>query len=136
MRINLGKIGNLSDESTRLKVIELSKEIPDFIKQYDFYVAMINHMPNADANLEITVFEQAEEPTTKLIPKKAAQKLTCDIWDEYTPYENKLELIDGEALWGDEQRDNMLLALVYNTGLDHFAKLLTEESKRILKDLL
>ncbi|MBE3101806.1 MAG: hypothetical protein IMZ47_05995 [Firmicutes bacterium] len=72
----------------------------------------------------------------KLIPKRESQLLTCEAWDEYTPYENKLELIDGEALWGGEERDRMLLALVYNTGLEHFVRMLPEESRKILQELL
>ena len=71
-----------------------------------------------------------------LIPKKDPQLLSCKDWDEHTPYENKLELIDGEALWGGEERDRMLLALVYNTGLEHFVKILPKESREILKELL
>lgn len=72
----------------------------------------------------------------ELTPKKEPQLLTYEIWDEYSPYENKLELIDGEALWGGEERDRMLLALVFNTGLEHFVKLLQEESRKIFKELL
>lgn len=72
----------------------------------------------------------------ELTPKKEPQLLTYEIWDEYSPYENKLELIDGEALWGGEERDRMLLALVFNTGLEHFVRLLQEESRKIFKELL
>ncbi|MDA8333405.1 MAG: hypothetical protein M0Z41_00180 [Peptococcaceae bacterium] len=71
-----------------------------------------------------------------LIPRKEPQRLTVDQWYEHTPYENKLELIDGEALWGDGQRDRMVMALVYNIGLEYFVGILPEESKRILKELL
>lgn len=138
MRINLGSIGKLGDESTRLKVLDLAKDNPVLLEQYEWFVANMadDNTHNMKANLEITLFEPETEPNIKLIPKKAAQKVTFEIWDKYTPYENKLELVDGEALWGDEQRDKMLLMLVYNTGLEHFIKLLPEESKTILKELL
>ena len=47
-------------------------------------------LQNANANIEITVTEKESEPRTKLVPRRAAQKVTYDIWNEYTPYENKL----------------------------------------------
>jgi hypothetical protein len=71
-----------------------------------------------------------------LTPRKEPQLLTWEDWDEHTPYENKLELINGEALWGGEERDRMVLALVYNIGLKHFVMMLPNESRAILKDLL
>lgn len=85
---------------------------------------------------ELTPSEKETDLGMQLVPKRAAQKVTYDMWNEYTPYENKLELYDGEALGGDEQRDKMLLLLVYNTGLEHFVHLLPVESKGILKQLL
>lgn len=72
----------------------------------------------------------------KLIPKKDPQKINYKIWNEHTPAENTLEVWDGEALWGGEERDRMLLVLVYNTGLEHFVKMLPEESKKELKELI
>lgn len=72
----------------------------------------------------------------KLVPTKDPQKLTFEIWDQSTPYENKLELIDGNAFWSTEERDNLLLALVYNVGLQHFIKILPEESRQAIRELL
>lgn len=71
---------------------------------------------------------------TELIPGKEPQRLRYGIWSEYTP--EKLELIDGEALYGGEQRDRMLLMLVYNTGLEHLVNMLPKESVEELKRLL
>ncbi len=71
-----------------------------------------------------------------LVPKAKPQKLNVEQWDEVTPYENKMELINGEALWGGEERDRMLLGLVYNTGLEHFVNILPESSKEELKNIL
>ncbi len=136
MRINLGCIGKLGDESTRLKIIKMSKENPKILEEYESFVSLLDYIPNAEANLEIIITEKESEPSTILIPRRSAQKITFKIWDEYTPYENKLELVDGEALHGNEQRDRMLLMLLYNTGLEYFVNLLPEESKRILKELL
>lgn len=70
-----------------------------------------------------------------LIPKLKPQQLTYDTWQEHTPCENKLELIDGEALWDGEQRDRLLMALVYNVGLKHLVDILSDESKQALCQL-
>jgi len=72
----------------------------------------------------------------ELIPRKEPQKLNYDQWSEHTPYEGKLELINGEALWGDEQRDRMVTALIYNMGLEYFVSILPTESRKTLKELL
>ncbi len=84
----------------------------------------------------IAVWEEESEIIAQLIPQKEPRKLTLEMWDECTPYENKLELIDGEALWGDEQRDRMVLALVYNMGMEQFVKLLPDSSRKELKEIL
>ena len=70
-----------------------------------------------------------------LIPRLESQKLTVSIWETHTPPENKLELIEGEALWGGEERDRLLMALLYNVGLKHFVTILPPESKQILCQL-
>ena len=71
---------------------------------------------------------------TELIPRKEPQRLRYGIWSEFTP--EKLELMDGEALCGGAQRDNMLLLLVFNTGLEHFIDILPAESVEILKEII
>jgi len=50
--------------------------------------------------------------------------------------ENKLELFDGQALADLRERENMIIALIYNIGLKHLVKILPSESKTILKELL
>ncbi|ELK40137.1 MULTISPECIES: hypothetical protein [Paenibacillaceae] len=72
----------------------------------------------------------------QLVPKKEPQKVDYQIWESHTPGEYKLELVDGECLWGGEGRDRMALMLVYNMGLEAFTKLLPDESKQALRDLL
>lgn len=67
-------------------------------------------------------------------PEEHPQRVNYKIWSEYTP--EKLELMDGEALWGGEQRDNMLMLLAFNTGLEHFIDMLPAESAEILKDII
>jgi hypothetical protein len=71
-----------------------------------------------------------------LIPKKEAQEVTVSIREEYTPHDYKLELIDGVFLPFNNEREKMLLLCLYNMGLENFVKLLPNESKEILKELL
>ncbi|MEK4339114.1 hypothetical protein [Brevibacillus sp. FSL L8-0710] len=72
----------------------------------------------------------------QLVPKKEPQKVDSQIWETHTPGDYKLELVDGECLWGGEERDRMALMLIFNMGLDDFTKLLPSESKQILRELL
>lgn len=71
---------------------------------------------------------------TELMPRREPQRVRYGVWSQYTP--EKLELMDGEALWGGEQRDNMLMLLVFNTGLEHFIDMLPAESVEILKEII
>lgn len=70
-----------------------------------------------------------------LIPRVESQKLTASMWETHTPSENKLELIEGEALWGGAERDRLLMALLYNVGLKHLVEILPSESKQSLCQL-
>ncbi|MCG5252469.1 hypothetical protein P4U99_26975 [Brevibacillus agri] len=72
----------------------------------------------------------------QLVPKKEPQKVDYQIWESHTPGDYKLELMDGECLWGGEERDRMTLMLVYNMGLEAFLKSLPSESKQVLRELL
>lgn len=72
----------------------------------------------------------------KLIPQHKGQKLNLAIWEQYTPAEMKFELAAGEAFWGGEERDKLLLMLIYNAGLEKVVELLPDESKETLHQLL
>lgn len=61
-----------------------------------------------------------------LAPKREPQSLTVDLWESYTP--EKLELIDGQALWGSKERMRMLLVLLYNVGWDELIRELPTDS--------
>lgn len=110
MRINLGAIGKLNEQSTKSWILELLKNNPELTGQYERIMELLtdNKSPNVNALLELVFTENINEEITELIPKRTSQKIAQRIWDEYTPNENKLELIDGDALWGGEQRDKML----------------------------
>ncbi|WP_010243709.1 hypothetical protein [Acetivibrio cellulolyticus] len=83
MRINLGSIGKLGDESTRLKIMDMAKDNPKILEQYESFLSL---MANDDthkikADVEISLFEKETDPKIKLIPKKMAQKVNYEIWD-------------------------------------------------------
>ena len=79
---------------------------------------------------------EPEEDKEELVPLAEPQRLTCEQWAQYTPYESRLELFDGQALADLRERENMIIALIYNIGLKHFVKILPQESKAILKELI
>jgi hypothetical protein len=125
LRVFDGKedIRKIAEDTVNQQIAENGGKIP---QERDF----IKWVENA---LEYFVPEEDKE---ELIPLKEPQRLTCEQWAQHTPYENKLELFDGQALADLRERENMIIALVYNIGLKHFIKILPQESKTILKELL
>ncbi|SNX54451.1 hypothetical protein [Thermoanaerobacterium sp. RBIITD] len=125
LRVFDGKenIRKIAEDTVNQQIAENGGKIPE---ERDF----IKWVENA---LEYFMPPQDKE---ELIPLKEPQRLTCEQWAQYTPYENKLELFDGQALGDLRERENMIIALVYNIGLEHFIKILPQESKAILKELL
>lgn len=71
-----------------------------------------------------------------LIPKKDAQPINYEIYEGFTPGENKLELLDGVFLPFNNEREKMLLLCLFNMGLQEFATILPQESKEELFHLL
>jgi hypothetical protein len=71
-----------------------------------------------------------------LFPKKEAQPINYKIYEEYTPAENKLELIDGVFLPFNSERQKMMMLCLFNMGLQEFISLLPQESKEELFHLL
>lgn len=116
-------IKKIAEDTVNQQIAENGGKIPE---ERDF----IKWVENA---LEYFTPPQEKE---ELIPLKEPQRLTCEQWAQYTPYENKLELFDGQALADLRERENMIIALVYNIGLEHFIKIFPQESKTILKELL
>lgn len=70
----------------------------------------------------------------EMIPSKNPQKITYSQYERYTP--EKLELLDGNLLWNEQERMNLLLLLIYNVGLESFVQHLPKESISELKSLL
>lgn len=71
-----------------------------------------------------------------LIPKKDAQPIDYKIYEEYTPGENKLEMVGGKFLPFDNDLEKMLVLCLYNMGLQEFIGVLPQESKEELFQLL
>ncbi|MFK5707507.1 hypothetical protein [Lysinibacillus boronitolerans] len=69
-----------------------------------------------------------------LIPKKEAQRIDYKTYEEYTPAENKLELVEGVFLPFDKEK--MLMLCLFNMGLQEFICILPQESKEELLNLL
>ncbi|HHV99246.1 MAG TPA: hypothetical protein GXX36_06700 [Clostridiaceae bacterium] len=125
LRVFAGKedIRKIAEDTVNQQIAENGGKIPesrDFIKWVE----------NA-----LEYFEP-EEDKEELIPLAEPQRLSCEQWAQHTPYENKLELFDGQALADLRERENLIIALIYNIGLKHLIKMLPPESKRILKELL
>ncbi|WP_449619486.1 hypothetical protein [Robertmurraya sp. Marseille-Q9965] len=71
-----------------------------------------------------------------LIIKKDAQPINYEIYNEYTPGENKLEMVNDVFLPFNNEREKMLLLCLFNMGLQEFIRILPEESKEELFRLL
>ncbi|MBB2481338.1 hypothetical protein H5P36_14195 [Bacillus sp. APMAM] len=71
-----------------------------------------------------------------LIPQKDAQPINFKIYNEYTPGENKLELLGGVFLPFNNEREKMIMLCLFNMGLQEFIRLLQPETKEELLELL
>jgi len=71
-----------------------------------------------------------------LIPRLERQEINYDNYYHFVPHELKIEVFDGDLFGTYRERKNFLMMLLYNVGLKEFVKMLPEESKRILKELL
>ena len=69
-----------------------------------------------------------------LTPDVEPRRLTCEIWENCTPSENKLELLDGIAFGSAEERDRFCLALIFNMGVKHLLEILPGQSRLALAD--
>ena len=71
-----------------------------------------------------------------LIPKREAQLIDYKMYEEYTPVENKLEMVNNVFLPFNNEREKMLLLCLFNMGLQEFVSILPHESKEELIHLL
>jgi hypothetical protein len=71
-----------------------------------------------------------------LIPKKEPQPIDYKIYEEYTPGENKLEMVNGVFLPFDNERRRMLMLCLFNMGYHEFISNLPQQAKEELFLLL
>ncbi|GLH64479.1 MULTISPECIES: hypothetical protein [Bacillaceae] len=69
-----------------------------------------------------------------IVPAPKAKKITYSQYERYTP--EKLELVQGDLLWSEQERINLLLLLLYNVGLEAFLQHLPEKTIQELTSLL
>lgn len=72
-----------------------------------------------------------------LVPERGPQRLDYEAWNQHTSEEHKWELWEGIPFSSDEiQRDRLAICLIFSMGLEHLAKLLPEQSKKELLQIL
>ena len=69
-----------------------------------------------------------------IVPAPKAKKIIYSQYERYTP--EKLELVQGDLLWSEQERINLLLLLLYNVGLEAFLQHLPEKTIQELTSLL
>jgi hypothetical protein len=63
-------------------------------------------------------------PVSYLIPKLEGQKMTLKEWDTHASAEHKWELYDGLPFGEEDERDRVMLGLIYSAGLKHLLEIL------------
>jgi hypothetical protein len=75
-------------------------------------------------------------PISYLLPKIEGQKMNSQEWDTHTSSEHTWELLNDIPFGQEDERDRVMLGLIYSSGLKHLLEILPEESKRELMKLL
>lgn len=75
-------------------------------------------------------------PISYLIPKIEGQKINIQQWDTHTSSEHKWELLNGVPFGQEDERDRVMLGLIYSAGLKHMLEILPEKSKQELMKLV
>jgi hypothetical protein len=70
----------------------------------------------------------------EIIPSRKPKTVTYSQYERYTP--EKIEFQNGNLLWNEQERMNLLLLLLYNVGLESFVQHLPKETISELKSLL
>lgn len=81
------------------------------------------------------VLDEAGVGITALIPIKEPKNV-CEDWGYSIPNDGKFEYFNETCFGSVHGRDSLLICLLANMGLEHFAKILPDESKDILRDIL
>lgn len=75
-------------------------------------------------------------PITYLIPKVEGNEMTFQEWETHTSNGHKWEYFEGYPFGSEDERDKILLGLLYNSGLRHFLEILPTESMTELIQLV
>jgi hypothetical protein len=67
-------------------------------------------------------------PITYLVPKMEGHEMTFQEWETHTSVEHKWEYFNGYPFGSADERDKILLGLLYTAGLKHFLEILPSES--------
>ncbi|MDR3586986.1 MAG: hypothetical protein P4L59_16995 [Desulfosporosinus sp.] len=75
-------------------------------------------------------------PPTYLIPKSEPQIMTSEEWNTHTSSEHKWEFYDDVPFGDCDERDRVMLGLIYSSGLKHLLEILPSKTKEELAKLL
>lgn len=75
-------------------------------------------------------------PLTYLAPTANPQKMTSEEWNTHTSSEHKWELYNDIPFGDCDERDRVMLGLIYSSGLKHLLEILPFGSKEELAKLL
>lgn len=75
-------------------------------------------------------------PLTYLTPKAEGQEMTLQEWDTHTSNEHKWEYFNETPFGNTDERDRVMLGLIYSSGLKHLLDILSPESKEELVKLV
>ncbi|MGH4125302.1 MAG: hypothetical protein ACREV6_20495 [Clostridium sp.] len=75
-------------------------------------------------------------PISYLVPKSEGQELDLRMWDTHTSCEHKWQYYDGVPFGNPDERDRVLMGLLYSMGFKHLLEILSQESKEELFKLV
>lgn len=74
-------------------------------------------------------------PISYLIPKLDGQEMSLQEWNTHTSCEHKWEYYNGAPFGHEDERDRVMLGLIYTAGLKHLLEILPCESRKDLIEL-
>ena len=75
-------------------------------------------------------------PLTYLVPRAEGQEMDLQEWDTHTSCEHKWEYYEGTPFGNPDERDRIMLGLIYSAGLKHLLEILPTESRQELIKLV
>ncbi len=75
-------------------------------------------------------------PISYLVPKIEGRELTLQEWDTHTSSGHKWEYYNGSPFGQEDERDRVMLGLIYTAGLKHLLEILPDESRMELYKLV